>query len=31
MTEILLSDVCRGVICGMGLDGYKYAVDFLVK
>ena len=27
----LLSDVCRGVICGMGLDGYKYAVDFLVK
>ena len=27
----LLSDVCRGVICGLGLDGYKYALDCLVK
>ena len=27
----LLSDVCRGVICGLGLDGYKYALDYLVK
>ena len=27
----LLSDVCRGVICGLGLDGYKYALDYIVK
>ena len=27
----LLSDVCLGVICGLGLDGYKYALDYLVK
>ena len=27
----LLSDVCRGVICGLELDGYKYALDCLVK
>ena len=27
----LLSDVCRGVICGLGLEGYKYALDYLVK
>ena len=25
----LLSDVCRGVICGLGLDGYRYAVEAL--
>lgn len=23
----LLSDACRGVICGLGLDGYRYAVE----
>ena len=23
----LLSDVCRGVICGLGLDGYRFAVE----
>ena len=27
----LLSDVCRAVLCGLGLDGYKYALDYLVK
>ena len=27
----LLSDVCRGVVCGLGLEGYKYALDYLVK
>ena len=27
----LLSAACRGVICGLGLDGYKYALDYLVK
>ena len=26
-----LSDVCRGVVCGLGLEGYKYALDYLVK
>lgn len=25
----LLSDACRGVICGLGLDGYRYAVEAL--
>ena len=27
----LLSDVCRGVICGLGLDGYKFALEYLAK
>ena len=27
----LLGDVCRAVLCGLGLDGYKYALDYLVK
>ena len=27
----LLSDMCRGVICGLGLEGYKYALEYLVK
>ena len=27
----LLSDVCRGMVCGLGLEGYKYALDYLVK
>jgi 3-dehydroquinate dehydratase-2 len=27
----LLSDVCRGVVCGLGLEGYKYALDYLLK
>ena len=27
----LLSDVCCAVLCGLGLDGYKYALDYLVK
>ncbi|MBO4600424.1 MAG: type II 3-dehydroquinate dehydratase [Bacteroidales bacterium] len=27
----LLSDVCCGVVCGLGLEGYKYALDYLVK
>ena len=27
----LLSDVCMGVICGLGLDGYIYAVKSLVN
>ena len=25
----LLSDACKGVICGLGLDGYRYAVEAL--
>lgn len=25
----LLSDACLGVICGLGLDGYRYAVEAL--
>lgn len=25
----LLSAVCAGVICGLGFEGYKYAIDFL--
>lgn len=25
----LLSDACRGVICGLGLNGYRYAVEAL--
>ena len=27
----LLSDVCRGVVCGLGLDGYKFALEYLAK
>lgn len=27
----LLSSACRGVICGLGLEGYKYAIEFLIK
>ena len=23
----LLSDVCRGVVCGFGLEGYRFAVE----
>lgn len=23
----MLSDVCKGVICGMGLEGYRFAVE----
>ena len=26
----LLSDVCHGVVCGLGLEGYKYALEYLV-
>ena len=26
----LLSDVCKGVICGLGLEGYRFAVEFLL-
>ena len=25
----LLSDACKGVICGLGLDGYRYAMEAL--
>lgn len=27
----LLSSACRGMICGLGLEGYKYAIEFLIK
>lgn len=27
----LLSDACQGVICGLGLDGYRYAVEALTS
>lgn len=27
----LLSDTCQGVICGLGLDGYRYAVEALTS
>lgn len=27
----MLSDVCRGVICGLGLDGYRYAIESLIS
>ena len=23
----LLSDVCRGVVCGLGLEGYRFAIE----
>jgi 3-dehydroquinate dehydratase-2 len=26
-----LSDIARGVICGLGVDGYRLAVDFAAK
>ena len=26
----LLSDVCKGVICGLGLEGYRFAVESLL-
>ena len=26
----LLSDACRGVVCGLGLEGYQYALEYLV-
>jgi len=25
----LLSDACRGVICGLGLEGYRFAIEAL--
>ena len=27
----LLSDVCRGVICGLGREGYRFAVESFLK
>lgn len=27
----LLSDACRGVICGLGLDGYRFAIESLLS
>lgn len=27
----LLSDACRGVICGLGLDGYRFAIEALMS
>ena len=27
----LLSDVCKGVICGLGLEGYRFAVESFLK
>lgn len=26
-----LSDIAKGVICGMGTDGYRFAIDFALK
>lgn len=26
----LLSDVCRGMVCGLGLEGYRFAVEALL-
>ena len=26
----LLSDACKGVVCGLGLEGYRYAVQALI-
>lgn len=26
-----LSDIAVGVICGLGVDGYRYAIDFAIK
>ena len=27
----LLSDACRGVICGLGLEGYRFAIEALMS
>jgi len=27
----LLSDACKGIVCGLGLEGYRYAVQFFLK
>ena len=27
----LLSDVCRGVVCGLGLEGYRFAVESVLN
>ena len=27
----LLSEVCRGVVCGFGLEGYRFAVELFLK
>lgn len=27
----MLSDVCKGVICGLGLDGYRFAVESFLQ
>lgn len=26
----LLSDVCKGVICGLGLEGYRFAIESFI-
>lgn len=26
----MLSDACTGVVCGMGLHGYRYAIEYLL-
>ncbi|MBR7799350.1 type II 3-dehydroquinate dehydratase [Undibacterium fentianense] len=26
-----LSDIAKGVICGLGTDGYRFAIDFAIK
>ena len=26
-----LSDIAQGVICGLGADGYRFAIDFVLK
>ena len=26
-----LSDIAKGVICGLGTDGYRFAIDFALK
>ena len=26
----LITDVCMGMICGLGMDGYRLAVEFLI-
>lgn len=27
----LLSDACKGIVCGLGLEGYRYAVQYFLK
>ncbi len=27
----LLSDIARGIICGLGVDGYRLAIDFALR